>query len=64
MKHALERTSPFGGPFVGTCILCGKEGVTLKGSTEQCPNPDKVPEDTALLLAIQGPTEDTEGEGE
>ena len=38
MKHCLVRTNPKGVPFVGKCIACGMEGITLDKS-EGCSNP-------------------------
>lgn len=53
-KHAIERTSPKGGQFIGTCRLCGKEGLTLGDYfKEECPNPKGVTEDEALLDALE-----------
>lgn len=59
--HVLERTSPFGEKFVGECILCGAEGLTMAQANEQCPNPAAVSEERAILLAM-GP-QPTEEEG-
>ena len=51
--HALNRTSPKGQPFVGTCSQCGKQGVTIKQMrTEECPNIRGISEDQALLEAL------------
>ena len=53
MKHALERTSPKGEPFVGTCWLCGKQGVTLaQMASEECPNIRGLTQEEALFEAI------------
>lgn len=52
--HSLERTSPKGGPFIGTCTKCGKTGLTLSDRSE-CPNPANIGQDEALMMAIRGP---------
>jgi hypothetical protein len=55
-SHALNRTSPFGGPFIGTCFLCGRAGVTLSQmAMEECPNIRGLDPSEALLEAIGGP---------
>lgn len=53
--HSIERTSPKGGPFLGTCRLCGKENLTMADALMPCPNPRKVTADDALLEAIDPP---------
>lgn len=56
MHHSLERTSPKGGPYIGKCTLCGKEGITIaKLMTERCSNPNGVSQSQVLLDAIEGP---------
>ena len=52
--HVLERTSSKGKgkPFVGKCILCGKENLLPKAIWEECSNPNKVSSDIALIKAI------------
>lgn len=56
MSHALNRTSPFGGPFIGTCFLCGCAGVTLEQmAMEECPNIRGLDPSEALIEAIEGP---------
>jgi hypothetical protein len=55
--HSLERTSPKGGPFVGTCRLCGKEGLTAKEANDFCTNPRRTTWEQALLQALHGGTE-------
>jgi hypothetical protein len=53
MKHPLvNRTSPKGQPFLGTCATCGKTNIPLdKVSTEECEKPGMTYEQ-AILAAI------------
>jgi hypothetical protein len=55
MNHVIERTSPKGQKFVGTCILCGIAGLVMSDSLAQCTNPEGISQTEALLLAIDGP---------
>jgi hypothetical protein len=55
VTHALERTSPKGGPFLGTCCLCGATNLPMRAALEPCPNPRGVTSDEALMQAIRGP---------
>lgn len=52
-QHALRRTSPKGGPFVGVCTRCGKENVTLDQIAEECPNIRGISSDDALIELIK-----------
>ena len=52
MIHALTRTSPKGGPFIGRCMNCGKENIVL-GDREECPNVVGRTQDETLLFAIK-----------
>jgi hypothetical protein len=52
--HALNRTSPKGGPFVGTCFQCGKTGLPIGAVTQPCENVANLTGDEALMVAIQG----------
>jgi hypothetical protein len=54
MSHALERTSPKGGPFIGRCTKCGRDGIALKDMHGHCPNPANITDDEALLHAVRG----------
>lgn len=54
MSHSLERTSPKGGPFIGTCTQCGTTDIPLNRMHEKCSNPANLSGDEALLLAIRG----------
>jgi len=53
-KHYLvNRTSPKGQPFVGTCAACGKTGITFdRISTEECENIRNMTSEEALLEAV------------
>lgn len=35
--HCLERTSPKGMRFIGTCRMCGRAGLTADQAREECP---------------------------
>lgn len=52
--HTIDRTSPKGKgqPFIGTCRLCGKAGLTFADMNEPCENVRGLTEDEALLEAI------------
>lgn len=54
MKHPLvNRTSPKGTPFVGTCAACGKSGLTSAQAREdECENVRGMTNEQALLEAI------------
>lgn len=55
MSHAINRTSPKGQPFLGTCYKCGKPGLTVSGAmSEECPNVRGLTQDEALIEAITG----------
>jgi len=54
MRHPLvNRTSPKGQPFVGTCAACGKTGLTFKAMNEDdCPNQRGLTNEQALIEAV------------
>lgn len=54
MIHSLRRTSPKGKPFIGTCVLCGEEGLTPDDCTDECPNLRGLTPDEALVEAVRG----------
>lgn len=56
--HCIERTSPKGGPFLGTCRLCGQPGLIMADALKWCPNPVNKTDNQALLDAISGNTDD------
>lgn len=47
MTHGLERTSPKGGPFVGRCVYCSKENLSMKAVSESC---DQAPSQNQQIL--------------
>lgn len=53
--HAIERTSPKGGRFIGTCMKCGRPGLTIADMGEPCENIAGMTQDEAVLLAVRGP---------
>lgn len=53
--HALNRTSPKGGPFFGTCFKCGTENLPASAVGKPCANPANITRNEALLMAIEGP---------
>lgn len=56
--HALNRTSPKGQPFLGTCFRCGKENLPAKAVHELCENPANLSADEVLLIAGGGILDD------
>jgi hypothetical protein len=52
-SHSLRRTSPKGGPFVGTCIKCGKPNIPLAEMRTECVNPAGLNNFETLQLAIR-----------
>jgi hypothetical protein len=50
--HLLDRTSPKGEYFIGTCRLCGTHGLRMKQANERCANPTGVTAEQAILDAI------------
>lgn len=53
--HSIERTSPKGEPFVGTCWQCGRTGLTIAAMTEPCENIAGLTETESLLIAVEPP---------
>jgi hypothetical protein len=51
--HSLERTSPKGQPFIGYCVNCGTINLPAKAALEECPNPEGVTQDQALVEAVK-----------
>jgi hypothetical protein len=58
MTHPiLNRTSPKGQLFVGTCPACSMTGLTLQAMQEECPNQRGMTWEVAVLEAVQGSQE-------
>jgi len=55
MKHLLvNRTSPKGQNFIGTCAACGKQGLTfITMNEDNCDNQREMTHEQAILEAIQ-----------
>lgn len=51
--HCIERTSPKGGQFIGTCSLCGQRRLTIADITRTCPNPSGLTDDQIVAQAIE-----------
>lgn len=49
--HALNRTSPKGTPFRGTCFRCGLENLPAKAVHEPCQNTANLTADEVLAVA-------------
>lgn len=54
MKHHINRTSPKGQDFVGTCYLCGKQNLRAKDALEDCDNIRGLTDEEALVEAVTG----------
>lgn len=54
-SHSLNRTSPKGHSFVGTCSLCGKTNLTIADMNSECENVRGLTDDEAAVEAIVGP---------
>lgn len=55
MRHAVNRTSLKGTPFLGTCFQCGKTDLTVsRAMSEDCPNVRGLSQDEALVEAMEG----------
>jgi len=60
--HALERTSPKGERFIGTCWQCGRSGLTLDDTFSRCENIAQLTEGESLIMAIKGPDKENDNE--
>ncbi len=55
--HSIERTSPKGGPFIGRCVHCGKDGLTWSNMEEACANPAGTSQEEDLMAALEAPND-------
>lgn len=56
LTHALTRTSPKGGPFLGTCFRCGVENLPAEAVSWPCENIANLTGDEVILHAIEAPS--------
>lgn len=54
MKHHIERTSPKGETFRGTCRLCGKTNLTALDARKDCENVRNMTEGEAMAETLSG----------
>ena len=56
MRHLIiNRTSPKGQPFVGTCAACGRTGLTFANmKDDDCENVRGMSQEEAVLEAVVG----------
>ena len=50
--HTVLRTSPKGQAFIGACIQCGKEDLTLSQARGECDNPLAMTEEESILEVL------------
>jgi len=53
--HLLDRTSPKGTDFIGTCRLCGARDLRMAQANEPCANPQRLSIDEAIVDALEEP---------
>lgn len=53
ISHALKRTSPKGGEFVGYCVKCGEKLLPFSSAQDDCPFDDQVSDAQALVKIIK-----------
>lgn len=54
MRHSIQRTSPKGQDFVGTCTLCGTANLTMANIHDECPNQRGLTNEEAVIEAVTG----------
>ena len=52
MKHHIDRTSPKGEKFIGTCRLCGRSNLKVSAALEDCENVRGLSEEEAMVETI------------
>lgn len=57
--HLIERTSPIGGKFLGTCRYCGETNLTIADGAKLCPAAAKngITPNQSIIDAIHPPQE-------
>ncbi len=54
MKHSINRTSPKGEKFIGTCALCGTPGLSMSDALKDCENQRGLTNEQAVIEAVTG----------
>lgn len=62
-NHSLERTSPLGGTFIGTCMTCGRTGLLAVAATEPCDATVGMTDDEADALLVKAVRKGDHGKG-
>ena len=57
--HLLDRTSPKGTDFIGTCRLCGARGLHMGQALEPCTNPQRLSSDEVIVAVLEEPPHGT-----
>jgi hypothetical protein len=60
--HSLNRTSPKGHSFVGTCALCGKPNLMLSDMNTECENTRGLTQGEAVVEAVLDSPQETASE--
>jgi hypothetical protein len=50
----VNRTSPKGGEFIGTCAACGKTGLRMEDIKGECENLRNLSQEQAVIEAVAG----------
>ncbi len=51
--HSVERTNPKGVPFIGTCVLCGRQNMTMEEAMQtECENQRGLTAGEAVVDAV------------
>lgn len=56
--HSIERTSPKGTEFIGTCWKCGKTGLKGGDALVECENTLGLSHEEDMKMALEGPAKD------
>ena len=51
--HALSRTSPKGGPFIGTCLKCGVPNLPMSATRLECENVRGISDGAVLIELLE-----------
>lgn len=51
--HSIRRTSPKGEAFIGYCVKCGEQGLSIKDMDKPCANLRSTTQDEDLIEAVR-----------